>query len=66
MEPQDTSRAEFDQLCLLRQCYQLRGPYDRRSDLTVDEAIRLAERLLRLTAAMQRPWRSHDVRHRAA
>jgi hypothetical protein len=64
MEPQDVPGEVFDQLCLLRRCYPLRSAYDRRSDLTVDDVVALAERLLTM-AAVQHPWRNHNVRHRA-
>ena len=65
MKPRELSSESFERLWLLRQCYPRRSDYDRRSDLTVDEAIAFGERLLLLTA-LHEQWRRRDVQHRAA
>jgi hypothetical protein len=64
MEPYPPSTASFEQLWLLRQVYSMRSTYDRRSDLTVDEAMNFAERLLQLVAVHDR-WRGSGTLHKA-
>jgi hypothetical protein len=44
--PTTVLRRRFEQLCLLRSLYARRGPRDRLSVMTVDDAIRLAEGVL--------------------
>jgi hypothetical protein len=54
----------FEQLWLLRACYVRRSDYDRRSLITVSEAIVYGEQLLRLARVRAR-WRDYGTTNRA-
>jgi hypothetical protein len=64
MDARDRSADPFEQLWLLRRCYELRSDYDRRSTLTIDEAIGYAEQLLTWFQPRER-WRYRGL-HRTA
>jgi hypothetical protein len=53
----------FEQLWLLRACYIRRSDYDRRSLITVGEAIAYGEQLLRLARVRAR-WRDYGTTNR--
>ena len=65
MEPLKPSGELFEQLLLLRHCYPMRSTYDRRSKLTVEDAITFGERLLRVALTYDR-WRGRDFLQPAA
>ena len=50
MERAEGHHEAFERLWLLRQCYPLRSDYDRRSAMTIADAIVHAEQLMRLGA----------------
>jgi hypothetical protein len=65
MGQQGRSAEAFEQLWLLRHWYAQRSDYDRRSTLTVDEAVAYGEQLLRLIR-IRAQWRGYGQAHRAA
>jgi hypothetical protein len=50
MEREQRHREAFERLWLLRRCYSLRSDYDRRSAMTVADAILHGEHLMRISA----------------
>jgi hypothetical protein len=64
MEPGDASADLFEQLWLLRRCYAMRSDYDRRSPLTIDDAIGYAEQLL-YWIRVREPWKRGGMRRAA-
>jgi hypothetical protein len=54
MERHEAAGESFEQLWLLRACYELRSEYDSRSTLSVADAIAYGERLLRLMRIRER------------
>jgi hypothetical protein len=64
MKPRDASADLFEQLWLLRWCYALRSDYDRRSTLTIEEAIGYAEQLL-YWIRVREPWNRGGMRRAA-
>ena len=61
--PQQPAREEFEQLWLLHACYGRRSDYDRRSVLSLTEAITWAEQQLRLMHIRER-WRGFGTINR--
>jgi hypothetical protein len=55
----------FEEFWLLRACYPHRSDYDARSTVSVEEAIRYGEQLLRLMHLQDR-WGGFRQRHRSA
>jgi hypothetical protein len=64
MESREASAHLFEQLWLLRHCYALRGDYDRRPTMSVDDAISYAEELTR-RVLIREAWRGGSA-HQAA
>jgi hypothetical protein len=64
MESRCASADLFEQLWLLRRCYDLPSDHDRRCTLTIDEAIGYGEQLLYWIRARE-PWRDRGL-HRTA
>jgi hypothetical protein len=66
MDAPDKDRGEiFEDLWLLRACYQYRSDYDTRSTLSVSEAIAYGEQLLHGTSVRDQ-WRGFGQTRRAA
>lgn len=61
----DEASESFEQLWLLRACYERRSDYDSRSTLTVAEALAYGEQLLRLIRIRER-WRRYGSTQPAA